>query len=80
MKKKILLLLLLFLNCSFFAAFAQDQHLIDSLESTLKNMHATKLELGRMSPNLNDTAETLILVKLAQAYDGNDPDLAMDYV
>jgi adenylate cyclase len=78
MKKNILLLL--FLNCSFFTAFAQDQHLIDSLESTLKNMHATKLELGRMSPNLNDTAETLILVKLAQAYDGNDPDLAMDYV
>jgi adenylate cyclase len=76
MKKLILLLTINFiaLNC-----FAQDQHLVDSLEAQLNNLDAIKLELGNQSPKQNDTIEANILAHLSTIYWGNDPKKSMAY-
>jgi len=61
------------------SSFAQDQHLIDSLETQLKNHKAHKLELQIKSPSLYDTTAANILNKLSIAYTDNNPDKEMDY-
>jgi adenylate cyclase len=76
MKKSILLLTITLLALS---SFAQDQHLIDSLEAQLKSLRAIKLELGKLAPKPNDTTEANILSKLSKAYGNSNPDKAMDY-
>jgi len=73
--------LVLLLTTAFFApgSYAQDQHLIDSLTSQLKNHNAHKMEMKLNSPSLYDTTAANILSKLSAAYWDSNPDKAMDY-
>ena len=77
MKKTISLILLFFSFQQF--SFSQDIHFIDSLEHILKSLNATKLELGKYAPTMNDTLTANILYQLSIAYQGNDLDKAMNY-
>ena len=61
------------------SSFAQDQHLVDSLETALKNHNTHKLDLMIKSPSLYDTTAANILIKLSYAYLGNNHVKAMDY-
>ena len=76
---KIILLLAINFSLLTFNCFAQDKHLVDSLETQLKNHNAKKLELKIKSPSLYDSTAANILNKLSQAYWGNNPDKSMDY-
>ncbi|HYV91466.1 MAG TPA: adenylate/guanylate cyclase domain-containing protein [Chitinophagales bacterium] len=75
--KKLFLFTLYLILCT--SSFAQDQHLVDSLETQLKNHNAHKLELKIKSPSLYDTTAANILYRLSVAHWGNNPDKAMDY-
>ena len=59
--------------------FSQNQHLIDSLETQLKNHNQNKTEIQLNSPSLYDTIATKLLSRLAFEYRGNNPDKAMEY-
>ena len=76
--KKILFLLITLLSFQH-PSFAQDTHLVDSLETQLKHLNATKMELGNHSPTMNDTLTANILYALSKAYLSNNPDRAMEY-
>ncbi|MEP7171607.1 MAG: tetratricopeptide repeat protein, partial [Bacteroidota bacterium] len=58
---------------------AQDQHLVDSLETQLKNHNTKKIELQIKSPSLYDTTAAKILYILSTAYYFSNPDKAQDY-
>ncbi|MBK9981044.1 MAG: tetratricopeptide repeat protein [Saprospiraceae bacterium] len=61
------------------SSFSQNQHLIDTLETQLKNHNTLKLELNLSSPSLYDTTAAKLLSRLAVEYRGNNPDKAMEY-
>ncbi|MBC7885672.1 MAG: tetratricopeptide repeat-containing sensor histidine kinase, partial [Saprospiraceae bacterium] len=77
MKKIFPLFLMLFIFQQF--CISQDPHLVDSLETQLKNHNTTKTKLQIQSPSLYDTTAVNILAKLSQSYWGNDAGKAMDY-
>jgi len=60
-------------------SFAQDQHLVDSLETLLKNHNAKRLELGKNAPVMYDTTAVAILYALSKAHWGNNPVKATGY-
>jgi len=59
--------------------FAQEQHLVDSLTTQLKNHNAQKLELQIKSQSLFDSTAANILNALSIAYLKNDQDKSMAY-
>ncbi len=76
--KKILLVSLA-LSCLFsFAGFAQDQHVIDSLETLLKKRNTEKAELRNNRSSLNDTTIVNLLFELWKNYRANSPDKARE--
>ena len=60
-------------------SFAQEQHLVDSLTTQLKNHNARKLELRIKSQSLFDSTASNILNALSIAYLKNDQDKSMKY-
>ncbi len=75
--KQFLMFILLF--CFQNNVFAQNQQLVDSLESLLNNHAAAKLEQQHTTPSLFDTTEANIYFELAQAYWGNNPEKGLEY-
>jgi signal transduction histidine kinase len=69
-------ILVFFLFCSS-VVYAQDQLVIDSLQTELKNFNAKKLELGKNAPALLDTTAANILYELSKAFWYNFPDTAI---
>lgn len=71
----------LFFIVFFYAGItsAQDQHLIDSLETALRNFNAEKKEINKSSNDAIDSAKAKILIDISIAYWGNNPEKAMDY-
>jgi two-component system, NarL family, sensor histidine kinase UhpB len=76
--KKILTLVSILISLQH-SSFSQNQHLIDTLETQLKDHNALKLELNLSSPSLYDTTAVDLLNRLTVEYRGNNPDKAMDY-
>jgi tetratricopeptide (TPR) repeat protein len=79
MNRKLLIIFIILLNWFQQSAISQDKHLVDSLETQLKNHNAHKLELHIKSPSLFDSTAANILFALSGTYYGSDPDKAMDY-
>lgn len=77
MKKVLSLLITLFLFQH--PSFAQDTHLVDSLENKLKHLNATKIELGKNVPAMYDTTAANILYLLCKIYWSSNGEKAMDY-
>ncbi len=77
MKKFSLTFLILFFLQHF--SYSQNKHIVDSLESQLKEHNAAKMEMQIKSPSLYDTTAVNILAALCMAHWGNDPTKAMDY-
>jgi adenylate cyclase len=67
--------------CSLFTIHcaAQEKHLIDSLETMLKNFDAAKKELGIKAPRMMDTVKANILYQLGLGNIDGNPDKAYDY-
>ena len=78
MKKLLSLILLLFSLQNY--SFSQDQHIIDSLETQLKNHFTKKKESKIKSPSLYDSTAAYILIELSSAYWYSNPDKAQGYV
>ncbi len=78
MNKKLFLVILTF-NFSLFTASAQDQNLVDSLETQLKNHNTKKTELQIKSPSLYDTTAANILYELSRSYWFINLDKAQEY-
>ncbi len=76
MKKLFTLLTTTLLTLS---SFAQDQHLVDSLETQLKNHNTKKTELQIKSPSMYDTTAVNILYYLSVTYWYSNPEKAQDY-
>ncbi len=76
--KKIIPLVLIFIFIKNLS-FSQDQQLIDSLESQLRNHYSKKLELNIKSPSLYDTTAANILFDLTSAYRHSNPDKSQEY-
>ncbi len=76
---KYLILLLFIIHCLLFTAFAQDQHLVDSLTAKLKTLESEKKELRHNIAGKYDTASAKILYSISKAYWSNNPDKSMDY-
>jgi tetratricopeptide (TPR) repeat protein len=70
-----------FLTATFLAlsSFGQDQHLVESLQTQLKNCNARRLQLQIKSPSLYDTTAVNILNALSKAHWGNNYDKAIEY-
>jgi len=77
MKKILSLVSILFTLQNF--SFSQNQHLIDTLETQLKNHNQNKTEIEVNSPSLYDTTAAKLLSRLSFEYRGNNPDKAMEY-
>lgn len=79
--KKLFFLLIasLAVTMSVTEVYAQDQHLVDSLQTQLKNHKASRLKLGKNTPALYDTTAVNILYELSKANWYADLDKAMDY-
>ncbi len=77
MKKTLSLLSILFSLQNY--SFSQDQYLIDSLETQLKNHNTKKTESKIKSPSLYDTTAANILNDLSSAYWNSNPDTAQYY-
>lgn len=77
MKK--LSLLFYIITSSFFASYAQDRHIIDSLQSELHKYEVYKNELGNNATPLADTIKEDILYRMAIEYFGSVPDTGMYY-
>jgi len=77
MKKPVVLLVML--NLFQHSSFSQDQHLVDSLETQLKNYKIADVELGNAVADMHDTLIVNILFELSKIYWGNNPEKAMDY-
>ena len=78
MKMKKTILLLFTFQCSLLSSFAQDQHLIDSLETKLKKLNAEKTDLRNNNASINDTSIANTLDDLSYIYWGKNPEKAMD--
>ena len=61
-------------------SFSQNQQIVDTLKTKLKNHYASKLELHLSSPSLYDTTAVKILNSLSIEYRGSDPEKTMDYI
>src|ERR1035441_4183443 len=79
--QKFLILALITFHFSLFTFHceAQNQHQVDSLSDALKKHDAAKKQLGSKAPAMYDTTAAKILIKLSEAYWGNNPDTAMYY-
>ena len=77
MKKILSLVSILFAFQNY--SFSQDQNLIDSLETQLKNHSIQKTELQIKSPSLFDTTEAIILFELSRAYWGHNAEKSIGY-
>jgi len=77
MKKILILVSILFAFQNF--SFSQNQHLIDTLETQLKNHNQNKTEIEVNYPSLYDTTAAKLLSRLSFEYRGNNPDKAMEY-
>lgn len=62
----------------FSQCYAQNQLYIDSIESVIKGLDASKKELGKFSPKGNDTLKVKLLADLALEKVKGDHKLAMD--
>ncbi len=67
------------IHCSLFIATAQDQHLVDSLETKLKTLQDEKVKLRHNVASINDTAEADILYSISKLLWGNNLDKSMKY-
>ncbi len=76
---KTIFLIIIILNLFQYHSFSQDQHLIDSLQTQLKNHNAKKLEFGKNAPAMFDTTAANILYEISQACWFNDLDKGIDY-
>lgn len=65
----------IFLHCIPFLSFAQNQHLIDSLEGQWKKLNESRVEV----PRKDDTLTVKLLHALSIAYWYHDVNKAMDY-
>ncbi|MFT3907997.1 MAG: adenylate/guanylate cyclase domain-containing protein [Ferruginibacter sp.] len=70
---------LIFLFCLLMqCSFSQNRY-TDSLEAELKKHNAHKLEMGKVTPSMYDTAATFILNELADYYSNFDFEKAISY-
>lgn len=79
MMGKFLLLLILTLSSLLTTCFAQERRSIDSLLNKLKNIEASKMELGRNFKPLMDTSKANTLYEIVKIIWGIYPDSAKDY-
>ncbi|MES2559505.1 MAG: adenylate/guanylate cyclase domain-containing protein [Bacteroidota bacterium] len=75
MNKLTVLLLAIFLVLT---SFAQEQQLIDSLETEVRNINAAKIDPGKLTLKVNDTTEANTLFLLARSYIDINPQRAFD--
>ncbi len=80
--KQVLKRILMLVSIMFFTqnySFSQDQVVIDSLETQLKNHYTKKIELQTKFSPLYDTTAANILFELSSAYFYSNPNMAQDY-
>jgi adenylate cyclase len=61
------------------SSFSQDQHLIDSLQNTLKQLEGERTELRNGKLSLRDSSMANILIELSRTFMYNKPTSAMDF-
>src|ERR1017187_544593 len=68
---------LLYIMC--YNTFAQNKHLVDSLENELNKLNKHKNEIGKSLPELYDTLSVNILYKIGIEFVDKNSDSAMEY-